>query len=136
METWKSSAGIPVVGVKQAIGIQLLQNYLGQSVTIGDVGGDNVEHSYAFLSGTSMATPHVAAGAALLWSHHPDCTNHQIRYALAATASHPKGDDFCDDHMGYGIIQLKDALDFLDDNACSTWDVSTPSKGGCSTITE
>ena len=39
---------------------------------------------YQSLSGTSMACPHVAGAAALLWSHNPALTNAQLRSALEA----------------------------------------------------
>lgn len=37
---------------------------------------------YVSQSGTSMACPHVAGAAALLWSHNPSLTNAQLRAAL------------------------------------------------------
>jgi thermitase len=37
---------------------------------------------YAFYDGTSMACPHVAGAAAVLWSHNPSLTNAQLRAAL------------------------------------------------------
>jgi serine protease len=91
--------------------------------------------TYAYYSGTSMATPHVAAAAALVWSHHPECTNVQIRYALAKTAQ-DVGEQGCDDYYGYGIVKTKKALDFLDQYGCTgaAWGQKTTSDGKCSTI--
>ncbi|NIK55904.1 S8 family serine peptidase [Kribbella shirazensis] len=41
---------------------------------------------YKSLSGTSMATPHVAGAAALLVQKHPDWTSEQLKSALVSTA--------------------------------------------------
>ncbi len=43
--------------------------------------GDN----YGFLDGTSMASPHVAGLAALVWSTAPHLTNHQVRDIIEGT---------------------------------------------------
>ena len=79
-------------------------------------------YGYAAWSGTSMATPHVAGVAALVWSYNPSWTNAQIRQALQQTAK-DKGDPGRDLFFGYGIVQAKDALDFL----CSPGCVPPPS---------
>ncbi|MGW3661308.1 S8 family serine peptidase [Streptomyces sp. NPDC005151] len=42
--------------------------------------------SYTTMSGTSMATPHVAGAAVLLAQEHPDWTGQQIKDALVSTA--------------------------------------------------
>jgi subtilisin family serine protease len=40
--------------------------------------GGNYGTNYGYLSGTSMATPHVSGEAALIWAHAPTLTNAQI----------------------------------------------------------
>ncbi len=75
-------------------------------------------NTYASLSGTSMATPHVAGGAALVWSYFPQCSNNQIRNALNATAK-DKGSSGRDNFYGYGLMQLADAYNYLNTNGCS-----------------
>lgn len=74
-------------------------------------------NSYATLNGTSMATPHVAGGAALVWSFFPQCSNEQIRGALNATAK-DKGAAGRDNLYGYGLMQVADAYDYLNINGC------------------
>ena len=71
--------------------------------------------SYEAWDGTSMATPHVSGVAALLWSACPECTNDQIREAMAATALNLGDDDGWDVHYGYGLVQAYDAWLYLMD---------------------
>ncbi|MDO6567938.1 S8 family serine peptidase [Alteromonas sp. 1_MG-2023] len=73
--------------------------------------------TYASLSGTSMATPHVAGGAALVWSYFPQCSNTQIRSALTSAAE-DKGTNGRDNLYGYGLMQLEDAYSYLNTNGC------------------
>jgi subtilisin family serine protease len=85
-------------------------------------------------SGTSMATPHVAGAAAILFSHYPDCTPTQIRYALAIT-SKDQNSTGCDQYFGFGIVQIKSAFEFLRVYKCpnSNWGKNIGS-GSCSVI--
>ncbi len=69
-------------------------------------------NQYSFFTGTSMATPHVSGVAALVWSNYPQCTNQQIRNALAATAE-DQGTAGRDNFYGVGIVQAKAAFDLL-----------------------
>jgi subtilisin family serine protease len=65
---------------------------------------------YQYLSGTSMATPHVAGLAALIWSMAPGYTANQIRAAINASAV-DLGAAGRDDYYGYGRIDAFNALD-------------------------
>ena len=49
--------------------------------------GDPVDDHYVSLSGTSMATPHVAGAAGLLASAHPEWTAAQLKAALTGSAA-------------------------------------------------
>ena len=64
--------------------------------------------NYAYFDGTSMATPHVAAVAALVWSYFPGCNGNQIRASLTKSALDlgPKGRD---DKFGHGLVQARAA---------------------------
>ncbi len=67
---------------------------------------------YQSWSGTSMATPHVAAVAALVWSANPAWSAAQIREALQASAE-DLGAPGRDDSYGYGLVRARSALDWL-----------------------
>ncbi|MCI3274929.1 S8 family peptidase [Streptomyces cylindrosporus] len=53
--------------------------------------GDPAADGYVSMSGTSMATPHVAGAAAILAEEHPDWTGRQIKAALTASAKPTAG---------------------------------------------
>ncbi|GAA2691255.1 MULTISPECIES: S8 family serine peptidase [Actinosynnema] len=53
--------------------------------------GTPVDDAHVALSGTSMATPHVAGAAAVLVQQHPDWQAPQLKAALMGTAVDPKG---------------------------------------------
>ena len=60
---------------------------------------------YATLQGTSMATPHAAAAAALLWSMAPDATASQIENAMLNTAR-DLGAPGYDTTYGFGLVDV------------------------------
>ncbi len=68
-----------------------------------------IENNYGFLSGTSMATPHVSGLAALIKSLSPTLTHDEIRDIITATA-HDLGPLGWDNQFGFGRINAYDAL--------------------------
>ncbi|WP_199513999.1 S8 family serine peptidase [Nucisporomicrobium flavum] len=64
---------------------------------------------YVYMSGTSMASPHVAAIAALWLAAHPAGTVEQLRDALIATAT-DLGTSGFDDLYGYGLVNPYELL--------------------------
>jgi serine protease len=107
-----NQTSIPAVTATDTDGAAMLSQ-IGLSATI-DIGTGN----YGMMSGTSMASPHVAGVAALVWSHHPSCTAQEIRSALNTTAQ-DLGAAGRDVKFGYGLVQAKDAIDHLEANGCS-----------------
>jgi subtilisin family serine protease len=65
--------------------------------------------NYGYKSGTSMATPHVAGLAALIWSLAPSFTDQQVRSIIESTAN-DLGAIGWDQYYGYGRINVANAL--------------------------
>lgn len=105
---------IPVVGMTDLVGAEMLGR-LGEAETVTlKVAASN----YAFFNGTSMATPHVAGVAALVWSNHPECSNEGIRQALQASAE-DLGEVGRDNATGYGLVKAEAAIDHINSLGCA-----------------
>jgi subtilisin family serine protease len=89
-----------------------MKGQLGQSATVGITASN-----YAYFDGTSMATPHVSAVAALVWSYFPTCTGSQIRTSLNNSAL-DLGTAGRDTKYGYGLVQAKAAYDRIVSLGC------------------
>ena len=73
--------------------------------------------NYAYYDGTSMATPHVSAVAALVWSYFPNCTGAQMRTSLNLSAE-DLGAPGRDTKYGYGLVRAKAAYDRIAAQGC------------------
>ncbi len=71
-----------------------------------------LDDKHVAISGTSMATPHVAGAAALLLQKHPDWTPDEIKMALRSSADEISGGAFNPNLVGYGRINALSAVSF------------------------
>ncbi|ATB30210.1 S8 family serine peptidase [Melittangium boletus] len=100
--TWPPVTAIPTTLVPTFKGL------VGSKVRVGIRGSD-----YALSTGTSMATPHVAGVAALVWSARPSLTNKQVKEILENSAKHlgEQNGTGRNNVFGYGLVQAKDAVE-------------------------
>ncbi|MGW7490338.1 S8 family serine peptidase [Streptomyces sp. NPDC054786] len=137
---WDVPTQLPGTVTVAATGVNKLKSYysnygLGQ-IDVAAPGGDSKQvpelpakngnilstmpgGDWAYLAGTSMATPHVAGVAALLKSAHPKSSPQEIQWLLKEQADNPgcaTGDAICtgtkhvNSHFGYGIVDALDAV--------------------------
>lgn len=97
---------IVTLSVSDTDGAKLL-TAKGQTVSANSSVGD-----YQHMSGTSMATPHVAGAVALLFSAFPDTGLSEIKNALLSSATHI-GTSVPDPQSGYGILNVWYALQYM-----------------------
>lgn len=105
------ATSIPSVTASDTEGAAMRQQF-GQSATV-TVAASN----YAYFDGTSMATPHVSAVAALVWSLHTNCTAAQIRNSLNRSAE-DLGTAGRDTRFGFGLVRAKAAHDRINALGC------------------
>ncbi|MBI5716798.1 MAG: S8 family serine peptidase [Burkholderiales bacterium] len=111
---------IPSVSISQEDGTSLKATRLGQSSTVSVA-----QANYAYYDGTSMATPHASAVAALVWSYFTPaaptagrtCTATQLRNSLNKSAL-DLGAAGRDNNFGFGLIQAKAAYDRIVSLGC------------------
>ncbi|USK33874.1 S8 family serine peptidase [Bacillus sp. F19] len=72
---------------------------------------DGIDYStaYARISGTSMASPHVAGMAALILQAHPDYTPFDVKAALMNTSDKLTG-DYSVYEVGAGLVDVKESV--------------------------
>jgi hypothetical protein len=92
-------------------------------------------NKYATWDGTSMATPHVAGVAGLLWLSYPQCKNYQIRNAINKSARKIDNLKGCSTELGYGLVQAQDAWNLLADNCGGDIGTQDP-RGGCDQLSD
>lgn len=109
--SWRACSAIPAVSMSQSDGQYLVGNELGSSATVSTEASAPAD-GYDSYNGTSMASPHVAGVAALVWSQVPTASAADIRAALVATAE-DLGSGGRDNSYGYGLIQAADAVAYL-----------------------
>ncbi|MFF0749464.1 S8 family serine peptidase [Streptomyces sp. NPDC004267] len=80
----------------------------GVGISAAAAGGRGV-YAYRTMSGTSMATPHVAGAAAIVKQRHPDWTAQQIKAALVSSADSGVPGDARE--TGGGRLDVKAAID-------------------------
>lgn len=80
----------------------------GVGISAAAAGGRGV-YAYQAMSGTSMATPHVAGAAAIVKQRHPDWTAQQIKAALVSSAESDVPGDVRE--VGGGRLDVKAAID-------------------------
>jgi hypothetical protein len=118
------SSTIPAISLSMEDGLWLVANKLGVNGIAHSTITWNTS-AYEYYDGTSMATPHVSAVAALLWSWKPSLTNAQIRTAMNSTAL-DLGTAGRDNYYGNGLVQAYNAWVYLGGGGQPTVTPTTP----------
>ncbi|MHB0972545.1 MAG: S8 family serine peptidase [Thermoanaerobaculia bacterium] len=108
---------ISVMGIAEADG-EALKATPNATITLEF----DIDDAYAISQGTSMASPHVAGAAALVWSIVPDATAAQVIDVLFDTAKDLGPTGFDNSH-GFGLVDVEGAT-----HALAPWQFPPPRK--------
>ncbi|MDM8531191.1 S8 family peptidase [Anaerolineales bacterium HSG25] len=74
-----------------------------------------LDGEYKYMSGTSMAAPHVAGLAALIWSYTPSLNHTEVRQIIQSTTDDLSSSDRAgqDDEFGWGRVNARQAVEYL-----------------------
>jgi len=92
-----------------APGVDIYSTLPTYSVTLNEP-PNSKNLNYDYLSGTSMACPHVAGVAALIWSRFPGVDHDWVRARLRCT-SDDLGEPGFDEYYGYGRVNARKAVE-------------------------
>ncbi|KRB04165.1 S8 family serine peptidase [Lysobacter sp. Root690] len=99
---------LPAVGISKVDGETIIASLAGQTATV-DATPSVSNVAYENKSGTSMATPHVAGAAAVVWSSKPAATAQQVLEALETTALDIDAAGR-DNNTGWGLVRIPAAI--------------------------
>jgi subtilisin family serine protease len=108
--TLNGTSTIPGIALSMEDGNAIKASGLGLSSTVVST-VQSPASGYAFYDGTSMATPHVSAVAALIWSYNTTWSVSRVRNALEKSAQ-DLGAVGRDNYYGHGLVQAKAALNY------------------------
>jgi subtilisin family serine protease len=122
VELCNSAQWIPTVAVGTKTGNDIKSAVAAGTVTATFTFGQPPPSNppYGTLSGTSMATPHVSAGAAVVWATKPKCRADVLLTAMKESAVKPSGFNSlaCNPNGGCGIMNIPAAINKLAQAAC------------------
>lgn len=103
--------GIDIVAPGGDTAVDQNNDGYGDGILQQTFSGGFANFGYYFFSGTSMATPHVTATAALVKANKSSYTNNQVRSAIQTKAK-DLGAAGYDTKYGNGLVSAKDALTY------------------------
>lgn len=109
------NAGLALVAAIEAAAQEDPARTISATLTLG-----TVPTNYSSYNGTSMATPHVAGVAALVWSHNPACSPAHVRNALYAGVRQLGDGSQPATSVGRGLVQASNSAAELLATNCDT----------------
>jgi serine protease len=105
---------VPTLGLSRLQGGAILNSLQGGAQLTATLRLDQTLPPFAYLSGTSMSTPHVTGAAGLIWGAYPNCSNADVLAALRQSTKQIPNFSV----NGAGLVQVKAAYEYLRKTTC------------------